>query len=370
MKKCFAFIVAFAVMLSLCSCGKENRRNIKGSKERRFVGPLYNNLDGGRIFCANNVTYYIDYETLKPTPLCSKPNCNHTTSECPSKVLGKCPLVVDDGIYYFDSRESVKELKNGEREAQISSKLRYMSLDSSEVTEIVDFSGLKPIEEIVLYDNMIYFIAIDPKPIKDEYGNILLSYSGGKHYLCGIDLETNEFINYGLIYDTSSLNETDQNNCNTFLSGFYDSKLYIEFSYCDDYEDPIGGYIIFEFDPETKIMSRSDMPRPLSYLPGDYYVGYDDEKEKVVVFSNGERHEYDIPYSDFFDLYNNKLFCLGRYYDLNDGSIHVYPEKYQLYAALDYYDGYYIMGVGLISEKLTEEELLAFEKVETFDLEG
>jgi len=371
-KKDIKILLLALTLPFLCSCGIKNNRidisdNGSGTK---YINLAFNMYDEGRIFCTGGVTRFLSYETMKWTPLCSRPNCTHVNSDCPAKIMGECPMVTDEGIYFFNYSDGVNELSNGKREHYMESKLCRISLDSSEMEEIVSFTDCVPhdYDGMLLYNNKIYFTATDLNPIEDEFGNINVSNVGGNQFFCCIDLETGKYTNYGCIYDFDKLSEDAKNDNSASVKGIYNSKIYINYRYVDsvDIKDengiPVITNLMYEFNPETNQITPSELTKPLNYPVNDAYIYYDEDAEKTVILENDKKRELDIDKSISALLYNNKLFCDDEWYDLNDMSVHSFSGKYESYWVMDYYDGYYIFVLGNQTIKLTEEELLALDK--------
>lgn len=371
MKKIIIILIAVMVFLQLCSCGKRDKTIPANLENVAYIDLLYNTYDEGRIFSTGSSSpmMYVDYNTMEKTALCAKPNCSHINGECVAKIIGQTPLLIEDGIYFFRYTNGIKELKNGEREHYMNSKLCYVSLNSSEVTELVEFSDCVPrdYDGVLLYKNKIYFIGDDLNPVTDDYGNIRTSNTGGKHFLCSVDLSTNKYTNYGGVYDNTLLNETAKNDNTALLKGLYNSKIYIAYSYCDDYNNlgedgiPIVKSLMLEFDPDTDELRQVDIPNPMNYLIGDSYIYYDKEIEKTVILTNDQKIECDVKFERFVAFFNNKLFGDNIWYDITNGSVHNFDGEYLDYWVMDYYDGYYIMGVGAVTKKVSEEELMSWE---------
>ena len=375
MKRKIMCLITALMLVSVCSCGskKNNKQTVKNG-EINYSTILYNTHDGGRIFCTDGVARYQSYNTMEWAALCARPNCTHSTGECPAKIVGDCPLVSDEGVYFFIYSDGVNELNNGKREHYMKSKLCRISLDSSEMEEIVSFTDCVPhdYEGVLLYDNKIYFTATDLNPTEDEYGYIWTKNQGGNQYFCCIDLKTGKYTNYGCVYDFDKLSEDAKNANIASIKGVYNSKIYIQYQYVDNKNilDENGINVItnlmFEFDPETNQITPVDMPKPMNFLVNDgVYIYYDEEKHKTIILENDKKRELDIDWNlNTALLFNNKLFGDGEWYDLNDMSVHKISGKYKSFWVTDYYDGYYIFVLGNQTVKFTEEELLELDKEE------
>ena len=367
MKKMILSLVIAAV--TLCSCGVNVVDGEKEAKEAKWVDLLSNFNEKGRIY-GEAPKKYIDYDTMKVVPLCAKPNCTHTTSDCIGHIIGDTPILTDDYIYYFSSVEGVNELKNGEREFYINSKLCRVSLDSSETEIVVEFHDCAPADYdgVLLYDDKIYFTGDDLNPTDDSYGHISSQNAGGEHYICSIDLKTREYTNYGMVY--SGEGYADDSHAN--ICGFINSKILINYQCRPDMTEideskPWRGQtmLMFEFDPKTNEITESDIPtRPISTNTKTQTVIYwDDEAKKTVLIIGNERRELDIDVGTYATVFNNKLFVrdTGKWYDLSNMSEHdmgKYGEN-EHWVVGDYYDGCYILITYFKTVKLTEDELIA-----------
>ncbi|MBO5163729.1 MAG: hypothetical protein J6B75_04710 [Ruminococcus sp.] len=369
-------LIAVMILMFVTGCGAEtspSNSNNSNGVEAKCVALGSNFYDDGCIF-GKDPAVYIDYKTMEKTVLCAKPNCTHQTSECVGKIVGECPLMYNDYLYFFRTNDGIKENGNGEREYYINSKLCRASMDSSEVEEIAGFTGYYPNDYngYILYDNTIYFIGTDMNATPDGYGNIITSNVGGVFYLCSIDLDTKEYTNYGSIYDGDRQNEIALHTSNAVIAGYYDSKLYIDYSFGIE-EVPIDRIaeidirdyfkqLNFEFDFKTKELVESELPEP-SYLDSDTYIYSDRENKKSIVLDKGQRYELNCDTQRNASFVNNKVFVPyeKKWYDLTDMSEHSMGE-YSNYYVPKYIDNCYIFALGNKIEKLTEEELLALDK--------
>lgn len=126
--------------------------------------------------------------------------------------------------------------------------------------------------------------------------------------------------------------------------------------------------LMFEFDPKTHTMEKSDIPtRPLWFDTKTQTMLYTDvDNGKTVLLQNGRKTELDIDVGTFATVFNNKLFVrdTGKWYDLSDMSEHdmgKYDEN-EYWEVRDYFDGCYILTNYKNNAKLTEDELLALDK--------
>ena len=135
MKKVLIFISA-ALML-FTGCGKkENSVKNQNKSDHLFIRNVYNIYEDG-IILKSDPKMYIDFETMEKTVFCTKPNCTHKSGDCVEKIVGETPIVYGDYIYFFYSNKGdVRETPDG-REFFMESKLKRLSMETSEVEDVV-----------------------------------------------------------------------------------------------------------------------------------------------------------------------------------------------------------------------------------------
>ena len=334
--------------------------------DAQYIDSGENIYDNGMIYGSDAPKTYLDFETMEKTVLCALPNCNHSTSECIAAKIGRTPIIFNDYIYYFDVKDGVKENSDG-REFYIDSQLKRVSLTNSEIEDIVQFTDCEPREYggCVILDGILYFCGDDMNPTKDEYGGISYANGGGTHFLCSIDLNTGEYVNYGSIYDEDKQYESSAQTSTAHVIGYYNSKIYIQYSFMKEYIDDPNietrekfTILNFEFDPLTGNLSQSELLSG-SFMNGNTYVcsNYPDNSSTVI---DGDQ-KYTINGADakFVGKYfDKKLFVYDRWYDVTDKSLHLLGEDRKF---VTMYENFYIISnqSGTRYEKLTEEELLA-----------
>ena len=379
-KKIFAVILP--IILILCGCSKDNVNNnnkeiSSSGKELICVNWLENIYPDGAITQSTDYSkhMYFDFENMEQTVFCSKPNCMHNNSECISNIVGECPILYNDYVYFFTSDSGVKETKTG-REFYIDSKLNRISLETSEIETVSSFTDCEARAKYLVYKDILYFCGHDLGPTKDEFGNIFSGSAGGTTYICSIDLKTGEYKNYGSVYDGDKQYEGAPSSSSAHISGFYDSKIFIEYSFAknklDDVDfsktDPreIFTVLNFEFDPETGEIKESDLPSG-SYIRENTYVYSNYPENSSTVLYNGDKYIIDsVDSNTTGKSFNYKLFLSGKWYDIKDGTEHIWNDKYKHWQVVAMYKDCYIIAnpERLKFEKLTEEELLALDKEE------
>lgn len=376
-KNKFIFLALSSFVLSLCSCGNKQQKN--NYDDVLFVTRYADNYTGGRIYGgidsgSGTPSMYIDYKTMESTFLCARPNCTHNNNnECVARIVGTCPIMLKNDIYFFKYDSEVRELNDGQREFHIESDFCKVSLDSSEVENVMSFNDCAPTNDggFLLYNNKIYFIGDDLNPQFDDYGGVTSSSIGGSHYICSVDLSNEKYNNYGSIYDGDKEYEAANYSSAAQIIGFYDSRilLYYEFMKGSDNTNSDNKWteLIFEFDPETNEIKESDIPAKPSFVDADTVIYYDIAIDKTVIIDKGERSELDIYTGWNSSIWNNKLFTNEKdgfeliWYDLSDMSVHN-TEDYIGYKVIGYFNDCYIIASIDDTIKLTEEKLLALDK--------
>lgn len=368
------------IILLLSGCSKDNtdnsNPNISSVKGTLYVTTIDNIYPNGIITQSVNGSkrMYFDFEKMDQTVFCSKPNCMHNNSECISSILGdECPIMYNDYIYYFVSVNGVRETKNG-REFYIDSKLDRFSLETSEIETVAAFTDCDPKGGYLIYNDKIYFCGHDLNPTEDEYGNIFAGSAGGTTFICSIDLKTGEYKNYGSIYDGDKQYEGASSTSSGHISGFYNSKIFIEYSFAKNKLDEVDFSKVdardvftvmnFEFDPESGEIKESELPSG-SYIWENTYVYSNYPENSSTVLYNGNKYVLDsVDSAQRGKVFNYKLFLYGKWYDIKDGTEHIWKDEYQHWQVITMYGDSYILAnpEHIKFEKVNEEELLALDK--------
>ncbi len=369
------FLTAFIVMMLLTGCGekaKSEKRSIVNNQksEAMYIDPYENIYDDGLIYVNDgNPKRYLDFETMENTVLCSKPNCNHSTSECIAKIVGKTPIIYGDYIYFFSVQDGINETSEGD-EFFIKSKLMRVSLTNSEIEKVSEFTDCEPREYdgCIILDGKLYFTGDNMNPTKNEYGGISYANGGGIHYMCSIDLESGKYTNYGSIYDGDKQYEAADYTSSAHVTGYFNSKIYIQYSFMKEYIESTDiesrekfTVLNFEFDPASGEIKLSDLPTG-SFIDSTVYVCSNYPEISTTIIDDDKQYTVEGADAKFIGKYaNGKLFILSKWYDVSDGSCHSLGEDTKF---VTMYNDCYILSNSSMTkfEKLTEEELLALDK--------
>ena len=374
MKKNIISLLLIPVIV-LSGCTKKNSTDelkvSANSKEPYYVDKYCNIYENGLIYHdKNNGTLrYLNFDTMESTVFCSKPNCSHNTSECIAKMIEGSPFIYNNYMYFFDAKEGINETSDGS-EFFIDSKLKKVSLETSEIEVVSEFTDCEPDSHggyFVIDGNMIYFCGNDMNPKKDEFGGISYANGGGEFFVCSINLDTGEYTNYGSIYNGEEYPGMDQ-SASVNLRGIYNNKIYIENSFMKEYDDsfdcdPRDKFTIlnFEFDLKTHEIKQSELPDG-SHMGDDFYVYSNYPEISTTILEKDKKYIVEGADAKTIGKYfNGRLFILDKWYDIADGSCHSLGEEYSDFRILTTYDKYYIFATGGNGKflKLTEEELLA-----------
>ena len=339
----------------------------------KYITTGTNYYNDGVIYGSENAMY-LDFKTMETSPICAVPNCKHNDSECLSYKIGRIPIMYNDSIYFFESSCYVKENSNG-RELIRDTKLMKTNLNSSSISVVCKFDDCCPTKSYdgyLLYDNFLYFVGDDMNPIKDDYGNLMFSNIGGVHYLCSINLINGEYKNHGSIYDGDKVFESASSTSTAHISGYYDGKMFIEYSFSDgsifnvdnsQHFEPLDYFTIlnFEYDFDSEVMCISDLPHP-SYMNEDTYVYSDYKNDTTTVIHQNNTYTIDDMDAGFYAReFNGNIFFYSCWYDLKTLTKHN-MKKYEDYIPVAYYNNKYIFMNGGRHKAFSESELLALDK--------
>ena len=377
MKKNIILLLLIPVMV-LSGCTKKTSTDESdvstNSKEPYYVDEYCNIYENGLIYHQNDTLRYINFDTMESTVFCPKPNCSHNTSECIAKMIEGNSFIYNNYMYYFDAKEGVNETPEGS-EFFIDSKLKKVSLETSEIEVVSEFTDCEPDghgNDYVIDGNLLYFCGNDMNPEKGEFGGFDYANAGGVFSVCSINLDTGEYTNYGSIYNGEEYPGMERSAGANF-KGLYNSKLYIQYSFMKEYDDSFEGdardqftILNFEFDLKTHEIKQSELPDG-SHMGDDFYVYNNYPENSTTILDKDKKYIVEGADAGIMGKYfNGKLFINNEWYDVKDNSHHSLGEEYAFFSILTTYDKYYIFATGDNSKfiKLTEEELLALDKGE------
>lgn len=359
MKKIISIIISMSMIFSLTSCNeKVQEYQIKG-KEQNVITSLSNSYENGIIYISDGICNFYDYASDTSIPLCLKPNCTHNDDSCISKIISESEcgaehvVIYKDSVYFFTETESIEG--EGENTTyNIQSILHKCDLESGEIIDVLTISDLNCISSVsmILNGDTIYFTASNGA-YQFEDGT-WMNAGFGKQYLCSVDLTQKSFENYGLVNDNEFVSNNVVINGNSInavadqviISGVYNSKIYLYYSYVEDQNIIINAiknndynidwkYEVKEFDLNTQKLNISDKAQPICMNDDWYVIENKSDKKIIATDKSGNIVEFDCTNELQFDLYqyaiyNDKIWDLynGYVYDLSTNEIHQISENY------------------------------------------
>lgn len=336
----------------------------------------------------STVEYFLDYETMKETPICAMPNCSHTNSSCLASQMGVNPVIYNDYIYYFKSSYNYKDVPEG-HQFYMNSKLYKASLDTSETQVVAEFTDCIPDDwnsDFVLIGSTLWFVGDDKNPKSTEYSEHMhylpSSDTAGAHFMCSIDLDTGKYTNHGEICDECRTSEYWEQCNGAHIKGVYNGKIQISLQYgivdlsmengnreegeerqrTQDPDERVS-FSTYEYDTKTGECVKTDRRFAIDAAE-DTFVGcdYNADDDEMYVTHNGEERVFEDSANVF--IVGDKLFMCGtenKWIDMNDWSEHDLPDDMGEFVVQvgQYKDSYIFLNSQYQAFKYTEEELRA-----------
>lgn len=342
-----------ALMLLLCgslflsACGNAGTSKTDGysiQTPKEFVSEYdYDIYDNGLLYHDGNSLSFLEYQTMQGVPICNKPNCLHQDDSCVSRLCTSSgsfePVVYQDHVYFFSATEEIVDAKDGKSQTfQIHTKCMRANLHNGEVETFTEFDGLNPTEYMksVIVENVLYFIGSDGNPIQKEDGSWSYRNSGGKQYLCSLNLNDGSFRQIGYINDSPyAKNNTIivGNNVHTVfdeveIAGIYQGKIYMHYRYVEDqqalveacetygdslerlYDEAYVPWVVVNrcYDLETGELITSDLPYA-KVISENTYVYWDPENKQYIIRKADSTEISAVGFEKAYELYivNQKL---------------------------------------------------------------
>ena len=392
MKRTNKFLLCAVPLLifSLSGCSSNSvKQNLTNSSEenvfRYSYADTYQNRSEKEFYCyksGEGKTMVLDYESMKTSSLCSKPNCKHHSDDCIAHRLdGKCPMFGENCAYYFkDDAPVIKQDDEGKQILKLGSSLyRYdFQICTEEKLTHVDASVSDNCYGWMLLNNdIIYFIENHFNCTYDDYGN-LLNYgnTGGSMTLCSVRLSDLQVLELCELYDTETLTRyfpLTPDSGEVYMEGLFDNKIY--FNVC--FVEQTDGNKMPEYRLYTTYYDLSDGTyhgtpddyenidyAGITYCSDDYLVIC--KEGQASVWKKGNQSPvvlWDERFSDKFhsmSIVDDTMFCFGWAFDLNtkEGrNLDALPGKD---VVVRYGDSFIIADHGMQSgfEKIPAEQLL------------
>ncbi len=312
-KRYIVVLLSVLIFTVSTACGKSDSKYHIITPEVSMFSAENNIYENGAVyFSPTQQACFLDFESMQGIPLCNKPNCTHKDDNCLSNICGNTPIIYNDFVYYFESKNEIVDAEDKKSQnCNVYSKCIRASLGTGEIQTFSEFEGIDPTEcyRYVINDKMLYFIgAYNAYQWND--GTWSYSANGGKQYLCSIDLDNGEFYNYGLVNDSPYAenniviegNSRNSVSNQVIISGIYNNKIYMYYKYVEDQQilidvlhDSQGSLEndvpwIYEnkcFDLETKEITVSDLPKA-EEINENVYLYWDNDKESYTLLNNKE----------------------------------------------------------------------------------
>ena len=323
------------------------------------------------------LTFRLDYDSMQSVPLCNKPNCRHTTSDCiMKKFIGGAPLIADNCAYYFvDEEIQFEQNDEGKMKLKLGSSLYCCDLKKGQETKIFsisDVSVAKNCYGMLLHDHTIYFITNTLSRYYDESGQeIGYGGTGGYMHLFAFDLSEMKEKDLCSLYDVDKLSEYHPKapfSGEVYMKGLYNDKIYFNVGFVTGEEDNYQFYVTYyDLSDGTYHGTPEDYENidfaAVRYVSEDYLVICRDGEAAVY-----KKHaEQPIVLKDpgfnmdaFLSVFDDTLYCGERIYDLNTCTARTLDRMQYKSVVAKYGDSYIISDLGMQGnfEKIPAEELL------------
>lgn len=317
-KKLFSIIGIFLFILSLVSCSKStnielieqklsNSNNIVfGANESGSISCL----DGNMLYIKNKVMKIYDIEKEKSFPLCSKPNCTHTTINCSACIDNKTFV---SGLAYY-SGKVYAFFDNIEKNTI---EFIQMNIDGTDkkVIHTIDKGNAKPnswkinsIGNDIYYSNGTVWFSIDWDYIVDENET-----KSGYSQLSCIKLDNNKLL---------PLSDKNDEQIKYEYKWFTDDYVIL----CKRYTEqaPLSDY---EFYKKYEQGEFSDLPGDDSWelhyryllefnelYPEKYdYYSYNIKNDEIILLDSGDSIPIDDKEYNVISGYVDPYIFLGEY---------------------------------------------------------
>ena len=359
MKRILFFVILFTLLLTGCTNNKEY--SIK-APSNRIISSLHNTYQNGIVYTDNNILCFLDYDSFRGVPLCNKPNCLHNDSSCiaqTAKVKGSTPsLVYRDNIYYFTSSSNIIEGRDGKStNYNIECDLNKINLHTGYIEKVCSISDMEATtsSQIVYINGTMYFIANNGS-IQTESGAWYYFSSGGKQHLCSINLDTNEFYDYGQINDNEKIASTLFSigeavfgiNGQVIIDGFFDNQLFMHYYYADNSEIVYNNldcsvndeHSIFHiqnviFDIKSKEFHNDSNSSNVICTNDNYCILWDSIQNKYIARTNNNEIILDsLKKCDIVEIYEDTVWCVkdssySCFYNIKKQELYDINEEYR-----------------------------------------
>lgn len=373
-QKAVPILFSIALLFSGCTTQSEEYYD-------SFSSVFFNTTDTAHCFQSFDYqTTILDYETMKTSLLCNKPNCKHDKSDCINcRLKGKIPLFSGTNLYYFvDSGNGISRGEDGKPYFNIGSTLYRYDFKTNQEEKLFHIDGVSVSSQIcyglLLHDGTIFFIGNHYNIEYDETGLMCgCNSSGGRMELYALDLSDLTVHNYGDLYNIDALSDIypcARNSGEVYMKGLFDNKIYFEVCFVPTF-DINSSYVeyVTYFDIDTKTYHGE--PQDYSnidfctadFISKDYLVLT--REKQAVVYKAGHEEPFILKDDSFqlgcfLSVFDDTLYHNGKAFDLKNGESRVLKNMYNKQVVAKYGDSYIISDLGMQGnfEKIPAEELL------------
>lgn len=279
-------MLAFIVTI-FCSCASKNKIPYVYSDGKISIGE-------SAIYNINNVgiAEIVSVPDLNRVPLCSIPNCTHSSLECISKRFTSTPLIYEKKAYYFSNDPIDVITSDDQTDLKLGTTLYEYNFSSNNEKKIKHIDGVVSAEHgSIIINNKLYFIGNHMKRKYDETGFLIaFGNGGGKQQLISIDLESHDYEVLGDMYDADALASVYPlvaNSGENYIRGIFDDKLFYDTAFATEENNEISFKLYTSYyDLLTKQFNISDAPNDMIYSEINYisedYLAVSRDKELFI----------------------------------------------------------------------------------------
>lgn len=396
-------VLILSVLLFTGCSNNVNKNNYSiGEPLQSTISNYSNSYTNGVLYNNNDSLCFLNFAVMNSTPLCNKPGCNHKKSDCISKLIinngttSTPPIVYHDNIYYFSYTDKIVEGKNNNKTSyEVDGELQKIDLHTGEVKTVCSLNNMEAAstDNLVLTDNLLYFITNNGS-LQNEDGTWQYFSTAGKQWICSVNLDTGELINYGRVNEDEKVDTTlfsvDNSifgiNGNVRIDGICKDKIYMHYYYIND-QDSFLKY----FEQNNTFPDSDEKMWATSYVTFDIEsneISMDVSQETIIatknhcIYWNGKQYvdengEYrnelkDISKAKYAAIYDDVMWFSDKtmkysdIVDLNTGNVYQLNPKYKSlnFRVLAKLKNEYII------EIFNDDSSVSFEKLLESDLIG
>ena len=319
----------------------------------------------------------VNFKTMQDVPLCSKPNCRHTSDDCILNRLGhKVPVFAGSSAYYFvDEDQEVLQGDDGKPELKLGSSLYCYDMGKGKETKLFslpDVSVSKNCYGMLLHDRVLYFITNSLSRYYDENG-VMYGYggTGGDMHLYAYYFADGSAKDLGRLYDVPKIKEYYPDvvrSGEVHMKGLFENKIFFNVGFVAGEEKRYRFYVTY-YD----LTDGTYHGTPEDYEHIDFAsVNYASEEYLLIcrqgeatVYKKGDQQPVVLndPYfhqETTLSVIDNTVFCGDKAFDLTTKNVRMMDGMLDK-SVIARYDDFYIISEWAMQsdfEKIPAEKLL------------